>query len=236
MLESDLTEYVRADLEKIGYTTYAEVCVKGGGDKRCDMYAKIEDPLNEHYGMTIAFEAKLSFNLKVLEQAYFWTTRSHKCFILVPTTHKNISSRKFAREICKQLGIGVMEVNTTSGKYHVTVEPKLFQNPSVPPLYPEQRIVIASNANNQYMTPFKATVNRMKEYFKHKGEDKIELNELVKSIKHHYKSDIAARRNIKIFIDKNIIRGFYTTKENNKIVIIKNPLTSTTKEADFFNS
>ena len=39
MTESELTEFVRADLEQIGYTTYAEVCVKGGGDIRCDMYA-----------------------------------------------------------------------------------------------------------------------------------------------------------------------------------------------------
>lgn len=236
MQEFELTEYVRGDLEQIGYITYAEVCVKGGGDQRADMYARIEDPLHENYGMTIAFEAKLTFNLKVLQQAHFWRHKAHKSFIIVPTTHKNMSSRKFAREVCKQLGIGVMEVNVSSGKYNVTVEPEMYKHPSIPPLYPEQRMIIASNSDNQFMTPFKATVKRMNDYFKAKNVDKVELNEIVKCVKHHYKSDIAARRNIKTFIDKNIIRGFYTTKENNKIVVVKNVMTTVQKETDFFNS
>jgi len=42
MEESILTEYVRADLEKIGFITYAEVCVKGGGDKRHPYFLYIE--------------------------------------------------------------------------------------------------------------------------------------------------------------------------------------------------
>ena len=67
MEESDLTEFVRKDLESIGFITYAEVCVRGGGDKRCDMYARIEDTANPQVGHTIAFEAKLTFNFKVLE-------------------------------------------------------------------------------------------------------------------------------------------------------------------------
>lgn len=63
MEESLLTEYVRADLEKIGYTTYAEVCVKGAGAERADMYARCEDPISEQYRETIAFEAKLVLNI-----------------------------------------------------------------------------------------------------------------------------------------------------------------------------
>lgn len=234
MQESELSEYVRADLESLGYTTYAEVCVKSGGDRRCDMYARVEDPLSNEYGTTIAFEAKLTFNLKVLEQAYGWSKRANKTFVIVPTTHKNISTRRFAREICKKLGIGVMEVNITTGKYNVTVEPVFYKKPTVPPLYQEQRMIIASNSQNKFMTPFKATVERMSTYFK--GKDRAELNDVVKSIKHHYKSDIAARRNIKTYIDKNVIRGFYTKRENNTIVIYKNAMTHSTPETDFFNT
>jgi len=219
MQESELTEYVRADLEKIGYITYAEVCLKGGGDSRADMYARIEDPLHSEYGTTIAFEAKLNFNLKVIEQAYTWRTRSHKSFIIVPTTFKNMSSRRFAREVCKKMGIGVMEVNISSGKYNITVKPERCQNPKIPPLYPEQRYIIASNSDNKFMTPFKATVQRMNELFK--VEDRIDLVDLIKRIKHHYKSDMAAKRNIKSFIEKGVIRGFYIVREWDKLVICK---------------
>lgn len=217
MKESDLMEYVRGDFEQLGYTTYAEVCVKGGGSKRCDMYARIEDPENENYGHTIVFEAKLSFNFKVIEQADFWKTRAHDTYIVVPTTYKNISSRKFARNICQMLGIGVLEVNVSQGKYYMTVKSARCDKPKYPTLYDEQKLTTASNSNNEYVTPFKITVNNLNEFMKDK--DKEFLTQVVKNIKHHYKGDIAATRNIRFLVEKNVIKGFYITKENNKIVI-----------------
>lgn len=219
MEESLLTEYVRADLEKIGYVTYAEVCVKGGGDKRADMFARIEDPLNEEYGKCIAFEAKLSFNLKVLEQAAFWLNRAHMTYIIVPATNKSMSSRKFARELCKVLGIGVMEVNMQKQQYHVTVQSKVCENPIIPALYPEQRMIKASNKYNTYMTPYKVTVMNMYEYFKDKQF--VYMSEAISNIKHHYKSDVKASKSIKYLIENKIIRGFYIVKKNHKIVIGK---------------
>ena len=219
MTESDLTEYVRKDLESLGYTTYAEVCVKGGGDKRCDLYARIEDKNNPKYGYTIAFEAKLSFNLKVIEQSYFQGKRAHETFIICPTTHKSMSSRRFARELCKILGIGVMEVNVDYGKYHITVKPKMFPHPKVPTLYEEQKQTLASTKNGDYVTPFKITVNRINDYMKDKNN--ITLLQIVKNIKHHYKSDVSGCRAIKHLIETNVIKGFYISKINNKIVIVK---------------
>ncbi len=219
MEESILTEYVRADLEKIGFVTYAEVCVKGGGDKRADMFARVEDPLDEKYGQTIAFEAKLSFNIKVLEQAYFWKNRAHMVYIIVPTSKKNMSSRKFARELCKQIGIGVMEVNLAREQYHITVQSATCANPTIPELYQEQRMVIASNSNNEFMTPFKRTVMRINEFFADRQFSYI--TELVKGIDHHYKSDIQAAKAIKILIENRVVKGFYIIKKNHKIVIGK---------------
>ena len=219
MEESLLTEYVRADLEKIGYTTYAEVCVKGAGAERADMYARCEDPISEQYKETIAFEAKLIFNLKVLEQAYFWKNRATHVYVLIPSTNKNLKTRKFMRELCKLLGIGVMEVNIEKEQYHVTVKSTKCDNPKVPELYPEQRMIIASNSGNIFMTPFKRTVSRLEEYFKDKQFAYI--SEVVKNVEHHYKSDIKANRNIKIMIEKKIIKGFYIVQKNHKIVIGK---------------
>lgn len=219
MLESVLTEYVRADLEKIGFVTYAEVCVKGGGDKRADMFARVEDPTHEKYGQTIAFEAKLTFNLKVLEQAYFWKNRAHQVYIVVPAIRRALGSRKFARELCQSLGIGMMEVDIDREQYHVTAQSGTCKSPIVPELYQEQRMVIASNAGNVYMTPFKRTVMRINEFFKDKQF--CHMTELVKGIDHHYKSDIAAAKALKILIENKAVKGFYLIKKNHKIVIGK---------------
>ena len=222
--ESVLTEWVRKDFEEIGYTTYAEVCVRGGGDKRCDMYARQEDKNQPEYGRTIVFEAKLTFNFKVIEQAYFWKNRAHEVYIIVPSTHKNMSTRRFAREVCRKLGIGVMEVNLKSEKYNITVKPEWCSNPKYPMLYNEQKFVIASNSDNKYMTPFKITVMRINEHMKDK--DKELITKLVREVKHHYKGDIAAVRAIKFLVERNVIPGYFITKENNKLMIKKNTLLS----------
>lgn len=219
MKESDLMEYVRADFEALGYTTYAEVCSSGGGSKRCDMYARVEDKTHAMHGHTIAFEAKLSFNFKVLEQANFWKTRAHDTYIVIPSTHKNINSRRFARHVCELLGLGVLEVNINQGKYFMSVKPKRCQKPKYPKLYEEQKNTLASNADNNFVTPFKITVNRINEYMKNK--DKVFLTQLTKDVKHHYKSNISANNSIKFLIEKNVIKGFYITKENNKLVVKK---------------
>jgi len=219
MTESELTEYVRGDLNELGYTTYAEVCMKGGGSKRCDMYARVEDVNHPNHNHTIVFEAKLSFTFKVLEQAYYWKNRAHDCYIIVPATYKNMSSRKFAREVCKLLGIGVMEVNVTRGKYHVTVKPTRCDHPKFPTLYDEQKLTLASNAQNEYVTPFKITVKNINEYMEHKDQEY--LTALVKNIKHHYKGDIGATRTIRYLIDQGVIKGYHIIKEKNKLLLKK---------------
>jgi hypothetical protein len=219
MSESDLMEYVRADFEALGYTTYAEVCSSTGKSKRCDMYARIENPEHENYGHSIVFEAKLTFNFKVMEQANFWKNRAHDTYIIVPSTYKNISSRRFARHLCSILGIGVLEVNINKDKYYMTVKPNRCVKPKYPKLYDEQKLTKASNSENSYVTPFKITVTRINDYMLDK--DKEFLTQLVKDVNHHYKTNISATRSIKFLIEKNIINGFYITKENNKLVIKK---------------
>ena len=209
--EEDLTEFVRSDFNLLGYTTYAEVCLYGGGSRRCDMFA-VKD--NE----SIVFEAKLSFNLKVIEQAYLWKQNANKVFVLIPKTHKQIKSRIFARKICESLGIGVMEVNIITGKYTITVQPQINNKPKLPKLYEEQKLTKASNDKNEFVTPFKLTVNKLNDYMKNKKKDL--LNNVVKNIDHHYSNDKSAVNAIKKLIQKNVIKNFYIKKENNKIVIV----------------
>lgn len=219
MTESDLMEYVRQDFRDLGYETYAEVPMKGGGSKRCDMYARNENKDSNDYGHTIVFEAKLSFNFKVIEQAYYWKKHAHLCYIVVPTTTKNISSRNFAREVCKKMGIGVIEVNVKRGKYFVTVKSEHNPNPKVPKLYEEQKKILSSNSSNTYITPFKITVMQMNEYMKDKKSSSI--IDLVKNINHHYKSINSACRSIKVNIERGVIPGYKIVTEKNKLRIYK---------------
>lgn len=221
MMESDLTEYLRSDIEKLGYTTYAEVKSLKRSN-RCDMYAKCEDINNkELFGRTIAFEAKLSFNLKVIQQAYFWKINNlaNEVYIVVPYSYKDMSTRKFAREICKSFGIGVIEVNMKNNTYNVTVKSTFNKNVKEPKLYAEQKDIIASNSDNKYITPFKMTVKRIDEYMKDKNSEI--LLTVIKSIDHHYKSDISACRAIKTMIERNVITNYNICKVKNKILIHK---------------
>lgn len=219
MSESDLMEYVRQDFRDLGYETYAEVPMKGGGSKRCDMYARNESETSQDFGHTIVFEAKLSFNFKVIEQAYYWKKYAHLCYIVVPTTTKNISTRNFAREVCKKMGIGVIEVNVKRGKYFVTVKSDFNPHPTIPKLYEEQKKILASNSTNTYITPFKVTVSQMNEYMKDKSSATI--IDVVKNINHHYKSINSACRSLKVNIERGVIPGYRIVTEKNKLRIYK---------------
>ena len=217
--ESDLMEFVRADFESLGYTTYAEVLYKNTG-KRCDLYGRVEDTLNANFGTTIAFEAKLTFNMKVIEQAHFWKDKAHQVYIVVPTTYKDMSSRRFARKLCEALGIGVLEVNVAQNKYFMTVRCPVNSSPKFPTLYKEQKETLASNSSNNYVTPFKITVANINKYME--GRNSEMLTSLVKNVKHHYKSNMSAVNCIKNLVVMKAIKGYYITKEKNKIMLIKN--------------
>ena len=69
------------------------------------------------------------------------------------------------------------------------------------------------------MTEFKATVQHIDEYMVNKQE--CSLLELVKNIKHHYKSDMRAIRNIRMYVDTLVIKNYYISKKKNIIVINK---------------
>jgi len=212
--ESDLMEFVRSDFEQIGYTTYAEVCYKGGGSKRCDLFA-----INETINHSIVFEAKLSFNLKVIEQCYQWRNHANDSYIIIPKVYRNIKTIKLARIICEHLGIGVIEVDFKRQIYDMTVKSKNVDNPILPKLYDEQKLTISSNSKSDFITPFKITVKSIDEYMLDKSE--IYLNDLIQNIKHHYKSNLSATNAIKSLVERKIIKNYFITKLNNKIILNK---------------
>ena len=221
MTESDLSEIVRKDFLLLGYDVYPEVQDKKT-KIRCDMYMIMNNINHNKYKDTILFEAKLNFNLKVLHQIMLWKEKNaaHEYFILIPMSYKKTKERKFHRELCKAMGIGLMEFDVRNNKYIISVKPEYYSNPTIPPLYIEQKQVKASNANSSYMTEFKATVQHIDSYMLNKNE--VPLIDLVKNIKHHYKSDLRAIRNIKTYIETMVIKNYYITKKNRIIVVNKN--------------
>lgn len=212
MKESDLIFVVRDYLDKRGFTTYGEVQMSKS-TKRCDMFAMDVD---QH---SIVFEAKTSFNIKVIEQAYHWIGKANEVYIIIPYSRRNSKTRKFYKEICDKFGIGLMEIEMVNNKIHIPFTSNWCDKPKLPTLYEQQKKTIASNSENEYVTPFKITVENLNNYMQDK--DKQLLRDAIKSIKYHYKSYNSAVNSITEMIRQGVIKGYYLTKEKNKIYINK---------------
>lgn len=213
--EEYLSEFVRTDFEKLGYETYAEV-IDLKTTKRADLFL-----INKTTNESIIIESKLSFNLSVIQQAYHWVKnkRAHYVYVLIPRITKTQKTRRFARLICENFGIGVIEFNISNNSYNITVNPVFIEKPKKPTLYKEQKLTKASNKYNKYITPFKITVMRIDEYMKDKQYTTI-IN-LVENIEHHYRSKNSACNSIKNNILNGVIKGYRITKYKNRNVIEK---------------
>lgn len=217
--ESDLAEKIINYLENKGWISYKEVSVKGkGGGIRSDSYfvKKHNDEIVE----TMALETKMSFSLKVIEQAEKWLTYANRSYICIPSpkraTRKTLS---FGLKVCKKMNIGVFEVNMTTGIIKELNSPTIDKNTKIPPLYEQQRESVAGNDKSEYITAFKITIINMNEYMKDK--EMIELKELLANIKHHYKTISSAMNAIQKMVNRKIIKGYEIKKEDKKIILFK---------------
>lgn len=194
------------------YTVYKEVCWKGAGSQRCDMYAVAEN------GASIVIETKLSFGLAVIEQAFNWQKHANCVYIAVPAATKR-SARTFGYHVCELLGVGVIEVDTYLKECGVMVSSKTYPNPKMPALYEEQKMSVAGNANSQYVTQFKITRNRIYEYME--KNNCVDLSQLVKEIRHHYASNNSAVGSLRKLLEFNAIKGLKLVRNGNRLQVIK---------------
>ncbi len=217
--ESDLADRIINHLEKIGWMCYKEVSMKGsGGDARSDCYFVKKD--GDLIIDSIALETKLSFNLKVIEQADKWIAYSNMSYVCVPAPKRvNRKNLSFGLKICKSLNIGVYEVDMDKNIIKELYMPKRNDRCKYPPIYEQQRDSVAGNNKSEYITSFKITVLNLEEYMKDKNG--VELKSVVENIKHHYKNNTSAYNTIKKFIDKKIIKGYFLSKDDKKIIILK---------------
>lgn len=208
--EKDLAEIIIEYYENLGYHTYKEVTAKGskgGGTNRADIIAVKDD---EH----IVIETKITFGLKLIQQGYTWKSKSHLTYICLPRKKKT-STKRFGYDICRDLGIGIIEIDIKTKKINFYCESSINEKPDLPKLYESQKDATAG-VSGKYITPFKITKEKILEFIKQNGE--TSLTKLVEGVDHHYKSNNSAKQSISKLIKIGVIE-LKIFKKNNKIFI-----------------
>jgi hypothetical protein len=115
-----------------------------------------------------------------------------------------------------------MEVDVNTKQIHIPYVSDWCSKPKLPKLYEQQKATVASNSDNEYITPFKITVENLNTYMLNKDRELLTL--VIKNIKHHYKTYNSAKHSISEMIRQDVIKGFYLSKCKNKIYINKKPI------------
>lgn len=199
--ESDIAQICVNYLETKGYTVYKEVTMNGKGGRRADIYGTMGD-------ISIIVEAKMSFSLKVIEQAYNWRVNANRAYICIPKPKR--SGRKsfnFGLKVCKELGIGVITVDYNMQDCNIELESNYHENIKRPVLYDAQKNSVAGNDESKFHSAFKETCLNFDKYMIDK--DNIKLSEIIDNIKHHYASKVSAQSSLKKMIELNILPYIY---------------------------
>lgn len=204
MKESDLADIVIKKYESNGYEIYSEVIYKSGS-KRADIVAVKGDEY-------IVIETKMSMNMTLLEQGFFWKDKVHKVFICV---HSKRKLNRFAIQICNDLGIGIYIYR--KGDLILMSDSTICDDPDLPKLHEQQKDSISGSKGGGYVTPFSLTRQKLVEYIIENGE--CSLHSVMSNIDHHYKSIHSGKSAIKKLINTNVINELSIFKKGREIWI-----------------
>jgi hypothetical protein len=198
-------------LEEEGWDVYQEVPVNGATPDIVAMRGTV----------VLLVECKTSFSLEVMAQAQRWVSRgpkAHLVYIAVPQEQKQSDGRAFGIHVLKQMGIGVIEVNTrkfdhgSRSDYFVrTQRAPLHRSADVERILnairPEHKTFCpAGAANNRRFTPFMQTVSAVARFVDENPG--CTIGEAVRGIaKHHYASDKTALSSIGFWAERGKIPG-----------------------------
>ena len=202
MKESELADIVIKELEKQGYEIYSEVIHKPRS-KRADIIGV----KNNYY---LSVETKMSMNLTLIEQAWFWKDKVHETYICFPSKRK---LNRFAIQLCRDLGIGVYIYK--KGELHLLEKSTLCDDPDLPKLYEEQKDSVSGSNSGGYVTPFKLTCIKLVEHVK--NEKECSLISAIKNIDHHYSNDNSARQALHKMININVINELSVFRKGKQI-------------------
>lgn len=199
--EAQLAEKVVKYLRGEGWTVYPEIQVKAHG-AIADIVAVREDEV-------MVIETKTSFGLEVLGQAYEWKGLATYVVAGIPASKKRSKARSFGQLVCWNLGIGMIVVDKLTGEVREKLSPRKNEGAKTKVILDilteeHKTYAKAGNADKQYLTQFKITIQRLMAYVK-KNPDCC-LKVAVTKIKHHYKHDASARNSLgkQIFRFENV--------------------------------
>mgnify|MGYP005844925881 CR=1 FL=1 len=203
MKETELAEIIIDKLKTDGYEIYSEVIYRSGS-KRADIVAV----KNNEYTVV---ETKMSMNLTLLEQSFYWKDKAHYVYILFPSKRK---INWFALQMCRDYGIGVY-VYKKNGEVKLILESSKCEIPDLPKLYEEQKDSVSGSKGGGYITPFSITKEKLIKHIKNNGEQL--LLHSIKEIEHHYSNDNSAKNALKKMINLNVIKELEIFKKGKNI-------------------
>lgn len=164
--ETDLFNPVRDWLEEREYEVFSEVSPKHASG-RADIIAR-RSPV-----ITIV-ELKTTLSLELIDQAYSWKNHSHYIYVAVPRRKKNIP--RIIYDYLQREKIGLLEVDFYYNRIYERIKAR-FNRPLLnkidwsKELLPEHKTFLpGGSAGGGYVTPYKLTINRVREYLKRRRQ------------------------------------------------------------------
>jgi len=206
MKESDLAKIIVEWLKANQWEVYKEVAI-GTTNQRADIVA-VQGCL------TWIIETKTSLSLALIAQAFRRLQLSHYVSIAVPYVRRNDTELLFIKNLLKDYGIGLLQVERFRNNYIMqTVHPKLNRRRGIIKKYLNEKqktYAEAGNYENKYWTPFQQTVLNIKKYLARNPG--CTWKELIENVDHHYNSNSTARSCIYRWINEGVIKGIKIEK------------------------
>lgn len=175
----------------------AKVVVSWLQEQHWDVWQEVQfhayGPTNDIYAMngkiSWAIECKLTLNLKVIEQAF--NSRAIIKSIAIP--YRNYNS--FGEKVCKDYGIGVISVSNSGNINYfpgkLNREFYKFSEKTIEFLNKVPKEFCEAGSKSGHWTPYKATIEQCKLFIK--KNPGCSISDIMKDIKHHYRSDSTAK-------------------------------------------
>jgi hypothetical protein len=209
--EVELAAHVVAWLTGRGWTVHQEVEM-GRGGPRCDLVAL----RGKHLW---AIECKTGVGLAVLEQAHQWLPHAHRVSVATRS-----SRNAFAARVLRDYGVGWLAVGG-SGRVRAVVAPSERRRISerlARSLAEEQRTFApAGNARARFWSPWKATVAEIQAWSA--AHPAATLSDLVRGIRHHYRTVATARSCLRRHIEEGLVPGVRLERRGGRILVVGQP-------------
>lgn len=165
--------------------------------------------------ITMVVETKQSLTIEVIYQAHRWKQFANRVFVAVPKPQRFAPSRRFAYEVCKHFGVGLLECTPSYTKGeppHVSeivtgaLNRSIVKDGIIKFLRPEhKRFAKAGAAGGGHFTPFKMTCEELRYAVVKKPGGT--MKEIIDSIHHHYSTPGSARSSLAHWITAGKVPG-----------------------------